>query len=74
MRHSYHGSRTERIDKAVEAALGDREICDRCKATFQNWADLCTAPLGEECPGFKAIDDARRPIVARVYGFRERRA
>lgn len=50
--------RVERIAR-VEAALGDgRAICDRCGATLESYADICSANFDEACPGFVAIESA----------------
>jgi hypothetical protein len=44
--------------KPAEAVLGDAVICDRCGATMATYADDCSAPLDEACPGFLAIEQA----------------
>jgi ribosomal protein L40E len=66
-------NRQQQIATAVEEALGDSEICARCKATMETMADKCTL-FPVPCPGFNRIDEVRRPIVARVYGWPEREA
>lgn len=43
----------------VQRTLGGKVICDRCGATLDNYADVCSAALGDPCPGFRAIDDAK---------------
>lgn len=43
---------------AVEATLAGKVICDRCGATLADYAEKCTAPLNEWCPGFRAIEKA----------------
>jgi len=63
--------RQSQICNEVEAVLGNSIICGRCRCTFPEMADKCTAPLEEPCPGFNRIDEVRRPIVARVYGFKD---
>lgn len=45
----------------VEAKLGDGVICDQCGCTLATFARQCSAPMHEPCPGFKAIEAARRP-------------
>ncbi len=48
--------------KTVRAALGDGEICDRCGATIDTYAEVCTATdLTDDCPGFVAIEAALKP-------------
>jgi ribosomal protein L40E len=44
--------------KPAEAILGDSVICLRCSATLATYADACTADLGDQCPGFVAIEAA----------------
>ena len=63
-------ARQRQVNTEVEAAIGNSEICSHCKATLDTFADKCSAPLEVECPGFKRIDEVRRPIVARIYGFK----
>jgi hypothetical protein len=36
----------------------DGEICHRCGATVDTYADACTASLDDACPGFIAIEEA----------------
>jgi ribosomal protein L40E len=50
--------------KTVEAALGDRVICDRCGATLGTYQDKCRADLADKCPGFQAIEAALDPMPA----------
>jgi len=57
------------ISMAVEDALGDgRTICDRCGATLDTYASLCSADLADPCPGFLAIEAVRGPAAQQVYG------
>jgi len=44
----------------VERSLGDSVICKRCSATLGTFADDCTADLAEPCPGFLAIERAKK--------------
>lgn len=44
----------------VTADLGDKVICDRCGCNLDTFADKCSAPLDEPCPGFMAIDEAKK--------------
>lgn len=43
----------------VEATLKGLVICERCGATIDTFADVCTADLSDLCPGFNAIDAAK---------------
>ena len=47
-----------RVLEAVEQRLGGRPICDRCGATIQTYAEVCTADIDLRCPGFEAIEEA----------------
>lgn len=44
----------------VAADLGDKVICGRCGATLDTFADQCSADLDDPCPGFVAIDEAKK--------------
>lgn len=44
----------------VEQRLRGLVICDRCQATLTTYANTCSADLSEVCPGFQAIEDARK--------------
>jgi ribosomal protein L40E len=44
----------------VEREIGQRVICSRCGARLESYASFCTADLSEACPGFEAIEQARR--------------
>ncbi len=47
--------------KTLKAALGDGEICGRCGATLDTYAEVCTAAdLTDDCPGFVAIEAAMK--------------
>ena len=48
----------------VERSLGDSVICSRCSATLRAYADACTADLQELCPGFLAIEQAKKDFAA----------
>lgn len=49
----------ERVQARVRADLQGRgRICDRCRASYGNYADLCEADLGESCPGSREIAEA----------------
>lgn len=48
------------LTEAVEAAFGDGVICARCGATLATFADVCSADLAQECPGFEAIEEVRQ--------------
>jgi hypothetical protein len=56
----------ERIWAKVEAMLGKRVICGRCRATSATYGDLCDADLGEKCPGRLAIETAEREVVRQL--------
>lgn len=44
----------------VEKELGDgRVICERCGATLATYAEFCSAPLEEQCPGYVTIEKVR---------------
>lgn len=61
--------RRELLRQAVELAtkrLGDTVICTRCGATAVTMGDICSAPLDEECEGFKAYDAARSQALVDV--------
>ena len=47
----------------VEAALADREICLRCGATLETFAEQCAADLAEPCEGFLRIENAKLGVV-----------
>lgn len=47
--------------RRVEERLGDKVICGQCGATLATYADNCSAPLDVRCPGFEAIEEARKP-------------
>ncbi len=51
--------------RRVETALGDgREICSRCHATLNPYADQWTADLSGRCPGFEAVEAAATSLNA----------
>lgn len=52
-------TKRQRINARVEEALKG-VICDRCRATLDSFSEACTADLTDECPGFVAIDKAKR--------------
>ena len=43
----------------VEQKLAGQIICERCGATLETFADVCTADLSDACPGFMAIEKVR---------------
>lgn len=45
----------------LEAALGGKVICEKCGATLDDVADVCSAPLSELCDGFVVIEIAKHP-------------
>jgi ribosomal protein L40E len=47
----------------VEQTLADSVICSRCGATLATYADVCSAPITESCPGFDAIEDVRQKFA-----------
>lgn len=47
----------------VECSLGDSIICQMCNATLKTYADACTADLQEMCPGFIAIEKAKKDFA-----------
>lgn len=55
---------TERAEKKArtEARMAAMAgvICDRCAATLATYGEACTAALDDACPGFLAIERARR--------------
>lgn len=52
----------------VEAELGGgRVICDRCHATLETFADVCSAGLLDQCQGFLAIDKAKADAEAKCF-------
>ncbi len=61
-------TKAQRVGEAVEAALGNETICNRCGATVATFSDQCTADLLDQCPGFLRIEEVRNPIAKRVYG------
>ena len=48
----------------VERSLGDAVICRNCGATLMTYAEACTADLQELCPGFLAIEQAKKDFAA----------
>lgn len=44
----------------VEGYCGERVICDRCSATIHTYHSSCSADLSDPCPGFMAVERARR--------------
>lgn len=48
----------------VETALAGKVICARCYATLGTYAVFCSAPLDVACPGFNAIEMARKEDAA----------
>lgn len=46
----------EQVQLLVRQRIGTGVICPRCGATFASYADKCSAPLDERCPGFNAVD------------------
>ena len=48
----------------VEQSLGDSVLCEWCHATLATYADECTADLQEICPGFVAIEKAKKDFAA----------
>lgn len=57
-----------KANAAVEAKFGGAVICNRCQATLVTFADACTADLGDMCPGFLAIDDAKQAAIRNALG------
>jgi ribosomal protein L40E len=56
----------------VERSLGDSVICQKCKATLETFADACTAGLQEQCPGYLAIEQAKKDFLeSNPYPIRE---
>lgn len=51
--------RQNKIAAAVAAELGDERICDQCGATYDTYADDCSAPMDVRCPGFNRYDEVR---------------
>lgn len=49
----------------VERALGNSVICGKCRATLGTFADACTADLAELCPGYLAIEQAKKDFNER---------
>ena len=47
----------------VERRLGNAVICPRCRATLATYSDHCSAELWEMCPGFEAIENAKREFA-----------
>lgn len=43
----------------VRGRLGDKIICQNCKATCDTYAEKCFADLSEACEGFNVIEEAR---------------
>lgn len=57
-------SRQLREERAfVEISLGDSVICRICSASLKTYADACTAGLQEQCPGFVAIEQAKKTFA-----------
>jgi ribosomal protein L40E len=56
------GLMTER--EFIENAIHQEVICDRCGATLETYADVCTAQLNERCPGFVLIENTLNEIRA----------
>lgn len=52
------------LAQAVESRLGDATICGRCNATLAEYATWCTARAEERCPGFAAVEAARKAVLA----------
>lgn len=53
---------SDRLKNEGEFVVGKRgrkEICERCGATLETFADTCSADLDDACPGFLAIDAAK---------------
>lgn len=48
----------------VERSLAGREICQRCGASLDTFADICTADLNDPCPGYLAIETAKQQFAA----------
>ena len=44
----------------VESTLAKSIICDRCKATAATYSKQCNADLSDACPGFLAIEAAKK--------------
>ena len=53
--------------KAVENALGDSIICNRCGATLKTYATVCSAELSDPCPGFMSIERAREDFARKWW-------
>lgn len=47
-----------RRNRFVEEWLGNEKICERCGATLATYAELCSAPLDDPCPGFMTVEAA----------------
>lgn len=58
--------RSERLEKEYvylcESLRGI--ICERCGATFQTMNEVCSADLLDPCPGFMAIEEAKKKFNA----------
>ncbi len=49
----------------VEWSLADSIICQKCNATLDTFADACTSGLQVPCPGYLAIEQAKRDFAVR---------
>lgn len=58
--------RSERLEKEYahlcETLRG--AICERCGAMFQTMNEVCSADLLDPCPGFMAIEEAKKKFNA----------
>lgn len=65
----FYSTRARQIGlTAATAASVTDEICDRCHATLATYADACSAPLDEICPGFEAVERLRAFANAKAEG------
>jgi ribosomal protein L40E len=64
---SWDSKQREQVVAGVEAALGNKVICNRCGATLETYGDKCSADLAEACEGFRAIEEVRMPLVRQIY-------
>jgi hypothetical protein len=53
----------------VQAKLAGVVICERCHATLDDYAETCTADLGDPCPGFARIEEAKSEFNQRVLPY-----
>jgi len=44
----------------VKEKLADSVICSRCGATLHTYSKTCNVELSDQCPGFLAIETAKK--------------